>query len=101
MLSFELPQPEEIWGNKTVTYRFSCNPDELDRLKMATINAESLLDSGIQVMGNLLAHVGMYQPEEFDATDLVDAGYLVAELARCRGQISTMRFILDHAEMAQ
>jgi hypothetical protein len=101
LLSLEFPKFERHYGTDSVTYRFSCEKDELERLKSAVDNAGNLLDSGIEVIGHMLSHVGMYKPEEFDAKRLRDAGWLIAELAQCRGRIDDMAYILEHAEIAE
>lgn len=99
LLSLDLPRVERSLtpDGRAVPYRLNCDADEVERLKFAASNAADLLEDGIEVIGELLGHVGHYEPEEFDAGYLNCAGWLIAELAKCRRQVSEIEYIMERA----
>jgi hypothetical protein len=96
LISLELPRLKRVDGGFTL----SCSQAEIDRLKKSARNAGDFLNETVKAVGKLVAHVGMYEPEEFDHCSLSHVGSLLEELALCRERVDEIAHILSRAKPA-
>ena len=57
-------------------------------MRKASENAAYVLDCGLEEIGNLLMHVGLYEPNEFSTESLKHIGLLIADMAKTRSLLA-------------
>jgi len=96
LIGFDLPSIKMVVLNeKEIGYIASCTESELDFLKSAVMNSETMLHNGIAAVMDLLIKIEIHCPEEADRYSRINALSLVHDLSLVLGVVSDTAWVLE------